>query len=555
MKRINIESPGESYSKVLSLIDHLPAGVVVHAPDTSILYSNAEASRLLGLSKEQLQGKVAIDPSWCFLREDGTPIPIEKYPVNQAITTLQPLINFEAGIRELESGNIVWVLVNAIPEFNKKNELYQVAVTFVDITLRKQAENEMKVLSEIIEGLIQTKDLGDLLKLIHNCLKKVLYAENCFFALYDAETDLFNFPYFVDEYDQTPSPQRMDKSCSRFVFKTGKSELITPERFQELKDLGEIELIGSPSPSWIGVPLQTSAGIIGVMVLQHYTKANLYKSRQLTFLDSIASQVSNVIERKRTEEELERSYKLVAATLESLKKKEANLRELNITKDKFFSIITHDLKSPFNGILGFSNILTEQISNKDYDGIQEYGAIIHQSSQKAMNLLTNLIEWSRSQSGRMDFNPEYCEISSLLNEIFEVSNVSALEKSIRLTKEVPRHVSVVLDKEMISSVIRNLISNAIKFTRPGGEVVVRAESIGRELQIFVRDNGVGIDRLYLDKLFRIDEAYSALGTNKESGTGLGLLLCKEFVEKHKGRIWVESELDKGSTFYFTIPNN
>lgn len=318
-------------------------------------------------------------------------------------------------------------------------------------------------------------------------------------------------------------------------------------------ELGQIELVGSASPSWIGVPLQTSAGIIGVMVLQHYTKANVYNNRHLNFLVSIASQVANVIERKRAEEELERSYFLVAATLESLTEKEANLRELNATKDKFFSIITHDLKSPFNGILGFSEILTEQLSKKDYDGIEEYGSIIHQSSQKAMNLLTNLIEWSRAQSGRMDFNPEYVEISSLLNEIYEISNVSALEKSIRLTKEVPRHVSVLLDKEMISSVIRNLISNAIKFTHPGGEVVIRAELLDRELQIFVKDNGVGIGSQYIDKLFRIDEAYSAKGTNNESGTGLGLLLCKEFIEKHKGKIWVESAPDKGSTFYFTIP--
>lgn len=553
MKQISIENPGESYFKVLSLIDHLPAGVVVHAPDTSILYSNEEASRLLGLSKEQLQGKVAVDPSWCFVHEDGTPIPIEEYPVNKAISTQQPLINFEVGIREPESGDLVWVLVNAIPEFNEKHDLSQVVVTFVDITLRKQAENEIKVLSEIVEGMIHTKDLGNLLKLIHSCLKKVVYAENCFFALYDTETDLFNFPYFVDEHDLTPSLQKMYKSCSRFVYMTGKSELITPVRFQELKDQGEIELVGSASPSWIGVPLQTSAGVIGVMVLQHYTKANVYNSRHLNFLDSIASQVANVIERKRAEEELERSYSLIAATLESLTEKEANLRELNATKDKFFSIIAHDLKSPFNGILGFSDILTDQLRKKDYDGIEEYGAIIHQSSQKAMNLLTNLIEWSRSQSGRMDFNPEYVEISSLLNEIYEISNVSALEKSISLKKEIPRHVSVLLDKEMISSVIRNLVSNAIKFTRPGGEVVVRAELLDRELQVFVKDNGVGIGSQYIDKLFRLDEAYSAKGTNNESGTGLGLLLCKEFIEKHKGKIWVESEPDKGSTFYFTIP--
>lgn len=548
-----MHSSGDKLHRLQSLIDHLHAGVVVHAPDTSIIYSNSEASRILGLSIDQMQGKVAIDPSWHFLREDGTPLPLEEYPIIKAIRTLQSFEYFEIGIKKTETANTVWLIINAMPEFDEFNELSQVVITFVDITVRKQIEFEMRVLSEIVEGMIQTKDLGDLLRLIHHCLKKVMYAENCFFALYDPEKDLFNFPYFVDQFDQTPSPQKMDKSCTRLVFRTGKSELIISERFQELKELGEIELVGSPSPSWIGVPLQTSAGVIGVMVLQHYTEPNQYNSRHLNFLDSIASQVANVIERKRTEEELEKSYSLVAATLESLTEKEANLRELNATKDKFFSIIAHDLKSPFNGILGFSNILNEQLKLKDYDGIEEYSAIIHQSSQRAMNLITNLIEWSRSQSGRMDFNPDYVEISSLLNEIYEISNVAAREKSISLKMEIPRHLSVLLDKEMISSVIRNLISNAIKFTHPGGEIIVRAELLNYDLQISVKDTGVGIASQNLVKLFRIDETYSVTGTNNEKGTGLGLILCKEFVEKHKGKIWVESKVDKGSTFFFTIP--
>ena len=553
MKNIHTGSSIEGFFKLQSLMDHLHTGVVVHAPDTSILYSNAEASRILGLSVEQMQGKVSIDPSWHFICEDGSPLPVEKYPVNVAISTLQPLENFVGGLVRNAAGDKVWVLVNAIPEFDDQHQLYQVVVTFTDISLRKQVEFEMRILSEIVEGIVSTKDLHELLNLIHKCLKKVLYAENCFFALYDPETDLFNFPYFVDQFDQTPSPQKMHKSCTRFVFRTGKSELFISKKFQELRDLGQIELVGSASPSWIGVPLQTSAGIIGVMVLQHYTEANVYSHRHLNFLDSIASNVANVIERKRAEEELKKSHDLIEATLESLKEKEAHLRELNATKDKFFSIIAHDLRSPFNGIVGFSSILTEQIEKKDYDGIEEYGKIIQQSSQRALELLTNLIEWSRSQSGRMGFNPEYIEIGSLLNEILDISNVSAMQKSIRLNKEMPRHISAFFDKEMISSVIRNLISNAIKFTNPGGEITVRAVLLSNNVQISVLDNGIGISKQNMDKLFRIEETYSAVGTQNERGTGLGLILCKEFVEKHNGKIWFESEPLKGSTFHFTIP--
>ncbi len=239
--------------------------------------------------------------------------------------------------------------------------------------------------------------------------------------------------------------------------------------------------------------------------------------------------------------------------LRSLSESEARLRDLNATKDKFFSIIAHDLKSPFNGILGFSDILVSQIKEKDFDGVEEFGEIIHQSSQRAMDLLTNLIEWSRAESGRMDFNPEFVDLTTLVNGIFELSNVSAIHKSIRLEKEIPKHISVFLDKRMIGSVIRNLISNAIKFTHPEGKVIFRAEQAEHELVISVSDNGVGITDKNLARLFRIDESYSVPGTQNEKGTGLGLILCKEFVEKHGGKIWVESKPGQGSTFYFTIP--
>jgi PAS domain S-box-containing protein len=536
----------------------------------------------------------------------------------------------------------------------------------IDITDKNRSDFEMKILSEIVQGVIHTKDLNDLLELIHKLLKKLLYAENCFFALYDKETGLFNFPYFVDKYDVAPEPQEMAKSCTQYVFRTGKSILLNPESFQKLKDQNEIELVGSASPSWVGVPLQTSSGVIGVMVLQHYEEENVFSEHHLKFLDSIGSQVANVIERKRTENELEKSFSLIAAALEStadgilvvskngkitnLNKKflelwqipeeivatkndevllsfvldqltypeaflnkikelydndeeissdiilfkdgriferysqaqlfkgksvgrvwsfrnitaqrktlqalfesEARLSELNATKDKFFSIIAHDLKSPFNSILGFSGLLAEQTHNKDYDGVEEYANIVQESSQKAVDLLTNLIEWSRSQSGYLEFNPEYVEIGALINEVFLLSDVTARHKSILLTKEIPQHISLFIDKNMISSVLRNLISNAIKFTYPNGKIIIRAEQLEQEVKISIIDNGVGIDNQYLNRLFRIDESYSIPGTQNEKGTGLGLILCKEFIDKHKGKIWVESEPGKGSQFHFSIP--
>ncbi len=237
----------------------------------------------------------------------------------------------------------------------------------------------------------------------------------------------------------------------------------------------------------------------------------------------------------------------------SLRENEIRLRQLNATKDKFFSIIAHDLKSPFNSIIGFTNLLAEQIDEKDYEGIDKYVNIIQHSAENAMDLLLNLLEWARTQTGRTEFNPEYLDSVTLINEAVELLNDPAQQKSITIIKEIPHDAPVFADRYMISTVLRNLISNAIKFTHPGGQIVISARQEAQEIQIAVSDNGVGISEASKNNLFLIEESYSTLGTLNEKGTGLGLILCKEFVEKHLGEIRVESEEGKGSQFLFTIP--
>lgn len=238
---------------------------------------------------------------------------------------------------------------------------------------------------------------------------------------------------------------------------------------------------------------------------------------------------------------------------EALKVSEALLRELNATKDKFFSIIAHDLKSPFTSIIGLSELLVQQVHKHDYEGIGEYATIIQDSSWRAMDLLTNLIEWSRSQTGRMEFSPSNFEMVELINEVTILSNDSAKQKSITISMDLPFSIGVFADKPMISTIFRNLISNAIKFTNPGGNIIISARKNEHELMITVSDSGVGIKKEAINKLFRIEESISTTGTAGEAGTGLGLLLCHEFVLKHGGKIWAESEPGNGSKFNFTIP--
>ncbi|MDD4098152.1 MAG: HAMP domain-containing sensor histidine kinase [Lentisphaeria bacterium] len=240
-------------------------------------------------------------------------------------------------------------------------------------------------------------------------------------------------------------------------------------------------------------------------------------------------------------------------TLARLHAANEKLAELNATKDRFFSIIGHDLRNPFNAIVGYSSLLAEQVREQDYDGIGEYAEVIEQSAQRALALLHNLLEWSRSQTGRLAYAPADIPVRKLLDDGVALAQDAASQKHIALRCDAPADGVLHGDEAMLATVLRNLLSNAVKFTRSGGHVTVSAREDEHGWTVSVRDDGVGISPEDQARLFRLDESHSTTGTNQEQGTGLGLILCKEFVEKHGGRLWVESAPGQGSTFSFSIP--
>ncbi len=245
--------------------------------------------------------------------------------------------------------------------------------------------------------------------------------------------------------------------------------------------------------------------------------------------------------------------KQIKKKTKSIKLQNQELQKLNAEKDKFLSIIAHDLRSPFNSIIGFSDMLIQQVNNEDVKNILTYSKVIKNSSERAMDLLTNLMEWSLSQTGRMNFNPEYFKIDELIENTLLLFSDIAVQKSIRIEKELFSGKAVYADKEMISTILRNLISNAIKFTSSGGSIKIVSKEKKNKVEIMVKDSGVGLSESAIENLFRIDANVSTPGTQKEQGTGLGLILCKEFIDKHNERIWGESEPGRGSVFYFTLP--
>lgn len=230
------------------------------------------------------------------------------------------------------------------------------------------------------------------------------------------------------------------------------------------------------------------------------------------------------------------------------------LRNLTSEKDILISIIAHDLRNPFNSIIGFSELMSYELEKMNYSKVERYSKIILDSSTKAMELLSNLIMWSQSQSGKMSFSPERLDFGSAVDVTLDLFALIAAQKEITIRKNIPHDLIIFVDRNMLDTILRNLISNAIKFTKLGGEIIISALSTVESLILTIIDDGVGMEKEELDKLFKLETPFTSLGTQNEKGTGLGLVLCKEFAHRHGGKIWAETRKNEGSAFYVSFPH-
>jgi signal transduction histidine kinase len=248
----------------------------------------------------------------------------------------------------------------------------------------------------------------------------------------------------------------------------------------------------------------------------------------------------DITDRKRAEEEI--------------KQKNEELAKLNAEKDKFFSIIAHDFRSPFNSLLGFTQLLVDELPTMDKDQIHKSAVTMRKSATKLYNLLENLLEWSLIQRGMISFKPESFILLNGIVPIIDVVRDAANKKMIRIGYDIPEGLRVMADAHMFTSLMSNLIFNAVKFTPKIGSISIAAKPIDSKwVEISVKDTGIGMSKEMIDNLFRLDTDTNRKGTEGESSTGLGLIICKEFIEKHGGKLWMESEEGKGATFYFTLP--
>ena len=296
----------------------------------------------------------------------------------------------------------------------------------------------------------------------------------------------------------------------------------------------------APARSMISVPLKAKDTVIGVLNLAD-PRVNHFTPEVLPFVESIAAEAAIAIENARLYSEVT--------------EKNAQLQELNASKDTFFSIISHDLRSPFQTLLGFSEMLANNAEQYAPDKIARFARRVHTSADRLYTLLENLLTWSRLQRGAMEYEPEALAVEELLDDNILLFQAKAEQKQVGLAYDIPDGLMVDGDVSMVNTVLRNLIANALKFTQAGDQITVSGHAHDEWVEIAVADTGIGMPPAALQKLFRIDEKYTTTGTAGEKGTGLGLLLCQDLVRQHAGTIWAESEEGTGTTFTFTLPRH
>jgi len=466
------------------------------------------------------------------------------YSLNHSSSSLNIEENFITYLVETHNGESKWIEDNSFiicDAFNHKVSRYGI---LKDVGAYIREEKLRQIISEILEASNSEKNLSDLFKFIHTCIKKLMKADNFYIAYYKKDSALLTFPHFVDEEDTDSSAKKLGKGLTEYVLRTGKSALVDLEMDAELRRRGEIELIGPQSPIWLGVPLKIMDKTIGVMVVQDYSNPNTYGPGEQKILDVISYPISRAIERKMMDEDREEMI--------------IQLKEMNRSKDRLFSLISHDLRAPFNSLLGFTEILTTEFDTLTHRDIKEYINVINDSSRTLFAMTNNLLHYSRLQLNKFDFLPEKILLGELIHSAIDLLKFKIRKKDILIKAEVNKEYRIVGDVEMLRITFENLISNSIKYSKKGSVVKVFAEKITSEngdtsaIQISITDEGVGLSDENQKKILN-GEMFSTLGTDKEPGSGLGLLLAQKYISLNRGKFEIISKDGEGATILITFP--
>jgi PAS domain S-box-containing protein len=544
------------------LVEHLHAGLVVHAADTRILFANSAAAELLGLSMDQMQGKTAIDPDWCFQHEDGMTMDLADYPVSQVLARDGEIENQVLGVRRPGCGDLKWLLVNGYPERIEAGRIERVVVTFVDITERRAAELALRLdreqqitLREMLEETVRGGALEDTLA---SCLARLLAVS---WLKVEPQGGIFTLAEDGRDLCMTAShnlSSEIQALCARVPLgccHCGRAAASREVQFSPCVDeRHEIRFPGMADHGHYNLPLISEGEVLGVLALYLPHGFERDPARE-QFLASVSGVLAGFIRRKQVEAawqrlnaELEervqlRTVELLAAKLEA--------ERANQAKSEFLSRMSHELRTPLNAILGFGQLLElAGLPELQSDNVRE---VLH-AGRHLLELINEMLDLARIESGKLELSLEPVNLADIVRECVSLAQPLADARGIELIlADACGSHSVRADPTRLKQVLLNLLANAIKYNREQGTVSIAcvAEPDDDAIQIRISDTGAGLTAAQRERLFIAFERLGAENTAIE-GTGIGLVLSQRLVALMGGEIGVESALGSGSTFWVRL---
>ncbi len=518
----------ESERNYRLLVETMNDGVFKRDREDWIEYINKNGANLLGYTIDEMIGKIGY--TFLVFEED---VAFVKEKLQNRIKNISEI--YEIRLKK-KQGGFVWVLMSASPVFDINGKISGSIGVFSDITQRKNNEIEIKHYQQFLEQIIENIPIS--------------------LSVKDAKTGAFKiWNKTAEKIFGIPKSEAIGKTDYDF-FKKEQADFFRQKDLEVFKQTEPVEIKEQIIDS-------NSKGTITT----HTIKVPLYNENGMP--DSVIVFSEDITESKKDEHEREKLYEDLFLSKRILEENSQNIMKLNEelsesekmlkeslkAKDKFFGIIAHDLRSPLTGFLQLTKLLTDEINNITISELNEISRTIYLSAYKLYKLLENLLEWSFVQQDQIKYIPKEINLLETIKDVFQYFDQLAKDKNISIETNIAPELNIFADANMFETIMRNLISNAIKFSYEGGKIIINCDFYEEEPDkylISVKDFGIGISSDFIPHLFKIDKKLQRTGTKGEDGSGLGLILTKEFVARNGGKIWAESNTNEGSTFYFTI---
>ena len=516
-----------------NIIESVPDSIYFKDLNSKFVKTNRANAIKLGFSNpEDLIGKTDFD---IFDKENAAGAFKDEQEI---IRTGKPYISTEK--KEVwKDGKVTWAISHKMPTYDSEGNVIGTFGFTRDITEKKKAEIVREALLRISEAAYTTSDMNTLYQRIHEVIVTLMPAKNIYIAIYDEKEGVISFPYYVDEFDPSPVQRKPLKGMTEYIMRIDKAVLIDEKTLTALNSIGQIEVVGTKPKIFLGAPLKVGGRTIGVIIVQDYENERAYGEDERQFLIFVTEQIAQVIERKMNSE--------------AIMKYAEELKQLNNTKDKFFSIIAHDLRGPFNSLLGLSEFLVSPDEELTEVQRNEFIQEIYNLLKNEYELLQNLLQWAAMQLDKVEYKQTKINLFELVSKKMDLLSVQAHNKNIVIVNNVKMDCFVLADNNMLGSIVQNFITNAIKFTNKNGTISVNSTLENESVIVTIEDNGIGMSKERVEEIFRLDSTKSSTGTAGERGTGLGVILCKEMIEKQGGNLTISSEPNVGTKVIFSIP--